>query len=79
MQKKDLPLIPSPYRQTIEKKIQTKLSVDPYKNGMPLSGHLKGQWKLRVGNYRVIYEIKDEKVLVLILTIDVRGNVYDRS
>lgn len=76
--KKDLPLIPSPYRETIEKKIQTKLSVDPYKNGMPLAGPLKGQWKLRVGNYRVIYEILDHEIVVLIITIDVRGNVYER-
>ena len=76
--KKDLPSIPSPYRETIEKKIKTKLSVDPYKYGEPLSGTLKGQWKLKVGHYRVLYEIQDHKITVLILTIDVRGNVYER-
>lgn len=78
VKKKDLPSIPSPYRETIEKKIKMKLSVDPYKYGEPLSGKLKGQWKLKVGHYRVLYEIQDSKVMVLILTIDVRGNVYER-
>lgn len=78
VRKKDLPSIPSPYRETIEKKIKIKLSVDPYKYGEPLSGSLKGQWKLKVGHYRVLYEIRDQTVTVLILTIDVRGNVYER-
>jgi mRNA interferase RelE/StbE len=77
VRKKDLPSIPSPYRETIEKKIKMKLSVDPYKYGEPLSGKLKGQWKLKVGHYRVLYEVHDDKVIVFILTIDVRGNVYD--
>lgn len=77
--KKDLPSIPFPYRETIEKKIKMKLSVDPYRYGEPLSGKLKGQWKMKVGHYRVIYEIHDFKILVLILTIDVRGNVYGKT
>lgn len=76
--KKEIPLIPSPYRETIKKKIGSKLSSDPYKNGSPLSGNLKGHWKMRVGDYRVIYKIKEKEVEVLIITIDVRGNVYER-
>lgn len=76
-QKKDLPFINSPYRETIEKKIKMKLSTDPYKHGEPLTGALKGQWRMRVGGYRVIYEINDKQIKVLIITIDVRGNVYE--
>ena len=75
--KKDLPFIHSPYRETIEKKIKLKLSTDPYKHGEPLTGSLKGKWKLRIGHYRVIYEINDFEIKVLIITVDVRGNVYD--
>jgi mRNA interferase RelE/StbE len=33
-------------------------------------------WRLRIGNYRVIYDIKDDTVLVLILKIAHRREVY---
>ena len=74
--KKDLPLIPEPYKENIQKNIYKKLSIDPYKFGEPLCGDLKGKWKLRVGKYRVIYKIVDQEVTVLILEINVRGDVY---
>lgn len=76
--KKEIPLIPSPYKEAILRKIESKLTIDPYKYGKPLDGQLKGRWSLKVGGYRVIYRIDKEQITVLILTIDVRGNVYER-
>lgn len=35
-------------------------------------------YKLRVGNYRVILEIKKEKILILILMIGHRKNIYEK-
>jgi mRNA interferase RelE/StbE len=40
---------------------------DPRRHGAPLRRELLGRWKYRVGAYRVICEIQDEKVLVLVL------------
>ena len=39
---------------------------------------LKGRpaWRVRVGDYRVIYEIHDRELLVIIVTIGHRGDVY---
>ncbi|MDR2267924.1 MAG: type II toxin-antitoxin system RelE/ParE family toxin [Holosporaceae bacterium] len=37
---------------------------------------MKGYRRLRVANYRVIYEIKDNELVVLIIEIDVRSKVY---
>ena len=39
---------------------------------------LKGEpaWRIRVGNYRVIYEIYDDKVIVIVITVGHRKNVY---
>ena len=41
---------------------------------------LKGQWKgffrVRAGNYRVIYTIQDEKLLILVVKVAKRGEVY---
>ena len=41
---------------------------------------LKGEpaWRIRVGNYRVIYEIDDEKVIVIVITVCHRKDVYKR-
>ena len=33
-------------------------------------------WRIRVGNYRVIYEIHDQRLLVLVVTIGDRKSVY---
>ena len=51
---------------------------DPRRYGAPLRKELAGRWKYRVGAYRLICEIQDEKVLVLILMVGHRSKVYDR-
>ena len=35
--------------------------------GAPLKGDLRGLRRLRVGNYRVVYEIRDDELVVLVL------------
>ncbi len=47
------------------------------KIGKPLVGKLAGLWSLRVGDYRAIYEIKHDKLIILILKIGNRKNIYD--
>ena len=44
----------------------------------PGSKKLSGRpaWRIRVGVYRVIYEIRDERLLVLVVTIGHRREVY---
>ncbi len=37
-----------------------------------------GEWRARVGDYRVIYEIHDRQLLVLVVTIGNRRDVYRR-
>lgn len=37
-----------------------------------------GEWRVRTGDYRVIYEINDLQVLVLVLRMGHRREVYDR-
>ncbi len=52
-----------------------KLKENPYV-GKPLSYDLKGFWSLRVGKYRVIYEIDEERKLVILRLIEHRKWVY---
>ncbi|HJX50156.1 MAG TPA: type II toxin-antitoxin system RelE/ParE family toxin [Candidatus Nanoarchaeia archaeon] len=62
-------------QERIGKKIE-KLKQNP-KEGIPLIGNLAGQWKLRIGDYRIIYKIINEELIILILKIGHRKNIYD--
>ena len=50
---------------------------DPRVHGKGLTANRSGQWRYRVGNYRIICKIEDEKIIVLVLTIGHRSTVYD--
>ena len=52
---------------------------DPRRYGAPLRRELTGRWKYRVGAYRLICEIQDEKILVLVLMVGHRSKIYDKS
>lgn len=52
------------------------MSENPRDFGEPLRRDLAGLWKYRVGDYRIIAEIAEEKVLVLVLRIGHRRKVY---
>lgn len=52
------------------------LKANPRPQGaVPLTG-VRDVWRLRVGDYRVLYEIHEEAVLVLVLRIGHRREVY---
>ena len=36
-----------------------------------------GEWRVRTGNYRIVYEINDDQLLVLVLRMAHRHEVYD--
>jgi len=52
---------------------------DPRRYGAPLRRELTGRWKYRVGAYRLICEIQDEKVLVLVLMVSHRSKIYEKA
>ena len=55
------------------------LSVDPRPPGAKmLRGGDHGRWRVRVGDYRVVYTIEDDRLLVLVLRVAHRREVYDR-
>ena len=37
-----------------------------------------GEWRVRTGDYRIIYEIHDDRLLILVLRMRHRRDVYDR-
>jgi mRNA interferase RelE/StbE len=52
------------------------LAEDPYRVGKPLRLELEGYWSARRGQYRVIYSIHDDLVLVRVVRISHRADVY---
>lgn len=51
-------------------------SDDPRNFGQPLRRNLAGLWKYRVGDYRIVAEIQDQTILVLVLRIGHRSKIY---
>jgi mRNA interferase RelE/StbE len=52
------------------------LAADPSRVGRPLRFKLEGFWSARRGQYRVIYSIHDDRVLVRVVRISHRADVY---
>lgn len=50
---------------------------EPRKIGKALSHNKSGLWRYRVGDYRIICQIKDEIVTILVLEIGHRKDIYD--
>ena len=51
---------------------------DPRDFLKPMTGLLTGMFRLRVGDYRVIIDIQDERCVILALDVGHRSTVYDR-
>lgn len=52
------------------------LSKNP-KSGKPLKGRFKGIRSLRVGKYRILYDIQENHLIIVVIAIGHRKNVYD--
>ena len=50
---------------------------DPRRFGQPLRGDLHGYWRYRVGDYRIVARIEEQRFLVLIVRVGHRKDVYD--
>jgi mRNA interferase RelE/StbE len=50
---------------------------DPRRFGRALTGDLKGLWRYRVGDYRIVAAIEDDRLVVLVVTVGHRREVYD--
>jgi mRNA interferase RelE/StbE len=50
---------------------------DPRRFGKPLSRELTGLWRYRIGDYRVVCNIEDGQLLVLVVRVGHRRGVYE--
>lgn len=73
--REDLPQIPRNLQRRLGRAIERRLTTAPEKYGLPLHGSLRGLWKLRVGDYRVVFKVVEPEIWVLAVLN--RRIVYD--
>ena len=49
----------------------------PRNRGRALTAGLSGLWRYRVGNYRVVCDLRDALLVVLVIDIDHRSSIYE--
>lgn len=49
---------------------------NPYQFGKPLKGDKLGLWRYRVGEYRILCRIEDERLIVLVIAVGHRKDIY---
>ena len=74
---KDLKNLDRTTQKKITVKVKDYLAQDPLSLGKPLKGIFKGLYRYRYGSYRIIYAIDRNSVMILILRIGDRKDVYD--
>lgn len=72
----DIPQLNETLKKRIKKAIEERLSISPHQYGDPLRKTLKGYWKLRVGDYRVVYKVEGNEVWIF--AIINRKDVYKK-
>ena len=76
---KDLKKLGHTAQKKIFKYIKEKIipANDPRLLGKPLAGDLAGIWRYRTGDYRILAKIEDEHLIVLVIHVGHRKNVYE--
>ena len=72
----DIRKIPKDLLVSIRKAVESRLSERPY-DFRPLSGKkYQGLFRLRVGDYRIVYVIDENPGTVKVIAIGIRGKIY---
>jgi mRNA interferase RelE/StbE len=72
----DIPKLNETLKKRIKRAIEERLSISPHQYGEPLRKTLRGYWKLRVSDYRVVYKVEGNEVWIF--AIINRKDVYKK-
>ena len=50
---------------------------DPRAHGKAMTANRKGQWRYRIGDYRLICMIEDDRLVILTLSVGHRREIYE--
>lgn len=76
---KELRKLDSQAQQEILSYLRKRIATDedPRRFGKPLARDLAGLWRYRVRNYRMICHIQDDRLIVLVLRVGHRKDIYE--
>ena len=74
--RRDLSGVPPRIVPAIIEFVYGDLARQPRRVGKPLQRELEGLWGARRGPYRIIYEIHDDRLVVLVIHVDHRADIY---
>ena len=78
---KELAKLDQPIQRRIVKVLKDRIACldDPRSIGEALRGEELGRfWKYRIGSYRIICDIRDEEIVILVLRFGDRKEIYER-
>ena len=75
---KDAKKLDKSARQRIVNYLEERVLVaqNPYQSGKPLKGNKSGLWRYRVGDYRILCQIEDKRLVVLVIAVGHRKDIY---
>lgn len=73
---KELARLDKEAAREIKRFLRDRVAPNPKAFGKDLKGQLRDFWRWRVGDYRILGRIEEDKVLVLIVHVGHRRNVY---
>jgi mRNA interferase RelE/StbE len=73
---RDLKRLDAPVARRALELIEGVLAADPGA-GKPLSGPYQGLWSYRFADFRIVYEIRRNELVVVVLRVRHRKDVYD--
>ena len=73
---RSLERLPEPVAAAVVEFLTGPLLAEPRRVGKPLVRQLTGHWSARRGAYRVVYAIDEPNLLVLVVRIEHRADVY---
>ncbi len=74
---RDLIELPAGVARRARKALE-RLAEEP-RAGKPLHGELSPWWSFRVGDYRIVYEICESEIVVLVVMVGHRREIYERA
>ena len=74
---RDLAGLPAGVAQRARRALE-RLAEQP-RAGKPLHGELSPWWSFRVGDYRIVYEIREREIVVLVVMVGHRREIYERA
>jgi len=75
--RKELRNLDYQYQKKILSYLKDRVSKNPRNFGKQLSGNKAGLWRYRIEDFRIVCRIEDKKLVVLVLAVGHRKEIYD--